>query len=51
MLLVNNLVDYWIERTVWWWLQIYFSPYRIPTASADMQDFLSHYSLNGICRR
>jgi hypothetical protein len=47
----NSFIDCWIDYVTWWWLQLYFSPYRIPTASADVQNFLSHYSLNGICSR
>ena len=46
-MIINQLID----NYVWWFLQIYFLPYRLPEFGSDVDRVVSQYSLNGICSR
>jgi hypothetical protein len=46
-MIVNKLIDAY----VWWFLQLYFLPYRLPEFGSDIDRVISQYSLNGLCRR
>jgi len=47
MPLLSNLIDFY----VWWFLQLYFLPYRLPEYGSEVDRVISQYSLNGICSR
>jgi hypothetical protein len=37
-----------IDNYVWWWLQWYYLPMRMPEYGSDVDRFISQFSLNGI---
>jgi len=45
----NYLMYWWFDYTIWLMLQYKFmAPANMISANDDMQDFLKHFSLNGI---
>jgi len=46
-MILNTLIDTY----VWWFLQLYFLPYRLPEYGSEVDRVISQYSLNGICNR
>ena len=49
--LANNIANLWVESCTWWFIQLYFLPYRTPGLWSDVDLFVSQYSLNGmLCR-
>ena len=51
MALIEPLVNSWIDNYTWWWLNLYFSKYKIPQQAGDFEKFIGSFSLNGICNR
>jgi len=45
------ILDTVIDAYVWWFLQLYFLPYRLPELGSEVDRFISQYSMNGICSR
>jgi len=49
-MIINRLIDTY----VWWALQMYFLPYRLPEYGSEVDRWISLYSLNGrksnLCR-
>ena len=45
------IVEQLVDAYVWWFLQVYFLPYRLPEYGSEVDRWISVYSLNGICRR
>jgi len=43
----NNLIDFYIDNYVWWFLQLYFLPYRMPEYGSEVDKWISMYTLNG----
>ena len=46
----NNIIDAYIDYLTWWFLQLYFLPYRLPEYGSEVDQFISQYSLNGAKR-
>ena len=42
------IIDKLIDSYVWWFLQLYFLPYRLPEYGSEVDKFISVYSLNGV---
>ena len=42
------ILDKLIETSMWWFLQLYFLPYRLPEYGSEVDKFISVYSLNGV---
>ena len=45
------IIDQLIDSYVWWFLKLYFLPYRFLEIGSDVDRFVSQSSLNGLCRR
>jgi hypothetical protein len=46
-MIINTLIDSY----VWWFLQLYFLPYRLPEFGNEVDQVISKICLNGICSR
>jgi hypothetical protein len=44
----NSPIDFYIDAYVWWFLQLYFLPYRMPEYGGEVDKWISQFSLNGI---
>jgi hypothetical protein len=44
----NTIIDWYIDQYIWWSLQLYFLPYRLPEYGGDVDKWVSTFSLNGI---
>lgn len=51
MELTELLVNKCIDAYVYWWLNVYFSKYKVPEQAGDVEKFIRSFSLNGICGR
>jgi len=47
--MIYTPIDWWFDYTVWLMLQYKFmTPAKMISFNADMEDYLKHFSLNGI---
>lgn len=44
----NNIIDMIIDYNVWLFLQWYYLPMKIISKGDELDQFISHFSLNGI---
>ena len=44
----NTIIEWYIDQYIWWALQLYFLPYRLPSYGSDVDRWVSTFSLNGV---
>jgi hypothetical protein len=43
----NPVLDWCVDQSVWWLLQWYFAPYKMPSLMGDVDTMVSQVNLNG----
>jgi hypothetical protein len=45
---IDVYVNWWLDCTVWTYVNLWFLPYRMPGLHSDVDKFVSQFTLNGI---